>query len=419
MQQAEAAGLATGEGTAFNFTQAANGTPQEVFTSQAPPPASSKSIRQLPIVAVTPADLVDESNRECCICFEPHSIHEKVCRLPCAHIFHVKCIHSWLEKHCTCPICRYEIPTDNGQYEEGRKERMKGIKPRYAKYELERMAIRDLKRLCERLNFKEHDIVGLDRRGVVDVILESGRIDVINAPDPVEYESIEVLRGMGVGKLKRAMVEAGVFFDPIHVVEKEDMVQIFVNSGRIVFRQEPTEQSSSHPMVREYEHESQPSSISDSASMPYRDWERLESGEIKRARLSSNGTDEESSSTTTIDLTEQDANSKGGRKFEDGSGHAESVQSLNANMDSASEPEETMQVETDTGETCYYTSPGSAAATAASTSSDPHSTTCWSTSSFTNRSVGELRQLAAQFDIDLSGCIEKKDMVEKLVSALT
>ena len=227
IQQAEAAGIATGEGTAFHFTTQGGGGngagAQEVFTSQAPPPASSKSIRQLPIVAVTPADLVDESNRECCICFEPHSIHEKVCRLPCAHIFHVKCIHAWLEKHCTCPICRYEVPTDNSRYEEGRKERMKGIKPRYAKYELERMAIRDLKRLCERLNFKEHDIVGLDRRGVVDVILESGRIDVINAPDPVEYESIEVLRGMGVGKLKRAMVEAGVFFDPIHVVRSKMM----------------------------------------------------------------------------------------------------------------------------------------------------------------------------------------------------
>ena len=195
------------------------------------------------------------------------------------------------------------------------------------------------------------------------------------------------------------------------------MVQTFVNSGRIVFRQEPTEESSSHPMVRECE--SQPSSISDSASMPCRDWERLESGEIKRARLSSSsGADEESSSTTTIDLTEQDASSKGGRKFEDGSGHSESVQSLNANMDSTSEPEETMQVETDTGETTYTSSGSGSAAAAASTSPDPHST-CWSTSSFTNRSVGELRQLAAQFDIDMSGCIEKKDMVEKLVSALT
>ena len=36
-----------------------------------PPPASKRAIRQLPIVKVTPEDLVDENNRECCICLEP------------------------------------------------------------------------------------------------------------------------------------------------------------------------------------------------------------------------------------------------------------------------------------------------------------------------------------------------------------
>jgi hypothetical protein len=34
------------------------------------PPTSSKALRQLPIVTVTPEDLVDENNRECCICLE-------------------------------------------------------------------------------------------------------------------------------------------------------------------------------------------------------------------------------------------------------------------------------------------------------------------------------------------------------------
>ena len=207
------------EGMSFGF-QVPEGGPNgiPVESSNAPPPASTKAIRQLPIVSVTPQDLVDESNRECCICFEEHTIGEKVCRLPCAHIFHVKCIHQWLTKHCTCPICRYEVPTDNMQYEQGRKERMKGIKPRYARYELDRMTGKELRELCGRLRIQEMDIAGLDTRGVVEVILESGRIDVISAPDPVEYDSVQVLRNMGVGKLKKAMVEAGVFFDPIHVV---------------------------------------------------------------------------------------------------------------------------------------------------------------------------------------------------------
>jgi hypothetical protein len=39
---------------------------------------------------------------------------------------------------------------------------------------------------------------------------------------------------MGVGELKRCMVDAGMFVDPLNVVEKADIIQIFVNSGRLV-----------------------------------------------------------------------------------------------------------------------------------------------------------------------------------------
>ena len=35
-----------------------------------PPPASAAALRQLPTISVTAEDLVEESNRECCICFE-------------------------------------------------------------------------------------------------------------------------------------------------------------------------------------------------------------------------------------------------------------------------------------------------------------------------------------------------------------
>jgi hypothetical protein len=34
------------------------------------PPTATKTLRQLPIVTVSPEDLVDENNRECCICLE-------------------------------------------------------------------------------------------------------------------------------------------------------------------------------------------------------------------------------------------------------------------------------------------------------------------------------------------------------------
>ena len=69
------------------------------------PPASQKAIRKLPTIKVAPEDLVDENNRECCICFEENKLDDKVTRLPCAHIFHSCCIVDWLSNHsCTCPV---------------------------------------------------------------------------------------------------------------------------------------------------------------------------------------------------------------------------------------------------------------------------------------------------------------------------
>lgn len=52
-----------------NHTAGAPMDPQE-GGNKGPPPASSKALRQLPTVTVAPEDLVDENNRECCICLE-------------------------------------------------------------------------------------------------------------------------------------------------------------------------------------------------------------------------------------------------------------------------------------------------------------------------------------------------------------
>jgi hypothetical protein len=48
------------------------------------------------------------------------------------------------------------------------------------------------------------------KKDILDAFEQSGRIEIIAAPKPVEY-ALQDLRAMGVRKLRRAMEDAGVF----------------------------------------------------------------------------------------------------------------------------------------------------------------------------------------------------------------
>ena len=136
--------------------------------------------------------------------------------------------------HCTCPVCRYELPTDDPVFEAGRMERMKYRKPRFAMHELKRMSIPQLKALYVK-NRHEHPankIQVIDKSDLIQLLIDSERVHLIPSPDPVTYK-LSVLKAMGIGELKRTMEDAGVFFDRSMVVEKSDMVTLFQNSGRL------------------------------------------------------------------------------------------------------------------------------------------------------------------------------------------
>ena len=60
---------------------------------------------------------------ECSICLMEVNEGQNTILLPCGHMFHEECVTKWLKIHNTCPLCRFELPTDNADYERQRNER--------------------------------------------------------------------------------------------------------------------------------------------------------------------------------------------------------------------------------------------------------------------------------------------------------
>ena len=57
---------------------------------------------------------------ECSICLTEVNEGEDTILLPCGHMFHEACVTKWLQIHNTCPLCRFELPTDDAEYERER-----------------------------------------------------------------------------------------------------------------------------------------------------------------------------------------------------------------------------------------------------------------------------------------------------------
>ncbi|XP_074308392.1 uncharacterized protein LOC141643228 [Silene latifolia] len=90
------------------------------------PPASKAVIESLPAIKLLLKDGgLKENEVVCTICRDEVSGEEVevVRQLPCLHYYHGDCILPWLQIRNTCPICRYELPTDDAEYELRKRER--------------------------------------------------------------------------------------------------------------------------------------------------------------------------------------------------------------------------------------------------------------------------------------------------------
>lgn len=73
-------------------------------------PASKKVVDSLPVVEILSTHVSSDSH--CAVCVESFSIGSKAREMPCKHIYHSECILPWLSLRNSCPVCRYQLPTD-------------------------------------------------------------------------------------------------------------------------------------------------------------------------------------------------------------------------------------------------------------------------------------------------------------------
>eukprot|EP00053_Salpingoeca_punica_P018875 m.187566 g.187566 ORF g.187566 m.187566 type:complete len:159 (+) comp17524_c0_seq1:3677-4153(+) len=78
------------------------------------PPTSKEFVKNLAVHVYKKG----RQSERCPVCTADFEDQEECHRLPCQHLFHTSCILPWLEKVCTCPVCRHELPTDDAVYEE-------------------------------------------------------------------------------------------------------------------------------------------------------------------------------------------------------------------------------------------------------------------------------------------------------------
>lgn len=84
------------------------------------PPAAKSTVESLARATVC-QNQVDSGAALCVICREMVCVEESARQLPCKHMYHSQCILPWLSVRNSCPICRYELPTDDPHYELQRK----------------------------------------------------------------------------------------------------------------------------------------------------------------------------------------------------------------------------------------------------------------------------------------------------------
>ena len=86
------------------------------------PPASKDAVNKLKKIKINEEKMKEFGvENSCAVCKDEFNIGEECILMPCAHHFHEDCLLPWLKERNSCPVCRYELPTDDKDFEEMKK----------------------------------------------------------------------------------------------------------------------------------------------------------------------------------------------------------------------------------------------------------------------------------------------------------
>jgi len=97
--------------------------------SSGTPPTSKETLNKLPTFKIEEKHCKKDPSKatleppSCAICCSDIELGQMGQLLPCGHMFHPGCTKPWLSQHNTCPVCRYELPTDDPEYEQSKCQR--------------------------------------------------------------------------------------------------------------------------------------------------------------------------------------------------------------------------------------------------------------------------------------------------------
>lgn len=159
-------------------------------------------MQALPHVIVCSRDIERNQSDACVVCLEQLSIGSSAHRMPCGHLFHEHCIKAWLKKGNQCPVCRYELATDDMEYEKLRLTRMADRKLRLHMSDLNFKTVHEITRLADHLQVRTSGCYG--KRELIEQIMASPQVEIIGQPpDSLQSAPSKLQGNAGRSKLTR------------------------------------------------------------------------------------------------------------------------------------------------------------------------------------------------------------------------